>query len=437
MPLNRGSVDRPRRHRPRPTIHMARPGNASEAEFPVGREMQRRIGHHAVLAVPLMREDRAIGAIALWRMEARRSPTSRSRWSRPSPTRRRSRSRTCACSTRRRRRSSSRPRSRNPARDLELARPTSSRSSMRSPSARLRLCGALGGINSSDRRRTIAAACRIEGGVARRSRSHDALLPISRDSISGRAILEHTTIHVHDVLGRGGRISASARRSRADGQSATLLVDAAVPRGQPFGTILLRRNEVRPFTEREIALLKTFGDQAAIAIENVRLFNETKEALDQQRASGEMLAAISELDRGHDAGVRQDPRRAASGCSPAGSAVDRLIGDDGLRPPRRLSRPVPELVEQFRHVCPTTTSRSRASAIRARVARIVRDMHVPSVAEYPRRELGVQRSASRRRSRADAVGRQGHRRDLASRGTMRRVLATRRSRCSRPSPTRR
>jgi len=63
--------------------------------------------------------------------------------------------------------------------------------------------------------------------------------------------------------------------------------------GQPFGTILLRRNEVRAFTDREVSLLQTFGDQAAIALENGRLFNETKEALDQQRASGEVLAAIS------------------------------------------------------------------------------------------------------------------------------------------------
>ena len=63
--------------------------------------------------------------------------------------------------------------------------------------------------------------------------------------------------------------------------------------GKAFGIILMRRDEVRPFTEREIGLLRTFGDQAAIAIENVRLFNETKEALDQQRASGEVLTAIS------------------------------------------------------------------------------------------------------------------------------------------------
>ena len=66
-----------------------------------------------------------------------------------------------------------------------------------------------------------------------------------------------------------------------------------VREGHALGTILVRRTEVRPFEQKHVELLATFADQAAIAIQNVRLFNETKEALEQQKASAEVLRVIS------------------------------------------------------------------------------------------------------------------------------------------------
>ena len=93
--------------------------------------------------------------------------------------------------------------------------------------------------------------------------------------VTGRAVLERRTIHIEDV----SKLSKSEYPESVELQERlghrTAVSTPLLREGKAIGAIVVRRNEARPFTEKQIALLSTFADQAAIAIENVRLFNET------------------------------------------------------------------------------------------------------------------------------------------------------------------
>jgi two-component system, NtrC family, sensor kinase len=121
--------------------------------------------------------------------------------------------------------------------------------------------------------------------------------PITGRVPVGRAIIDRQTIHVHDVAAEFEEIPESPHRMTG---TRTLLVTPLLREGVPIGVINVRRTEVRPFTEKQIALLQTFADQAVIAIENVRLFTELQAsnrelttALDTQTATSDILRVIS------------------------------------------------------------------------------------------------------------------------------------------------
>jgi GAF domain-containing protein len=118
-------------------------------------------------------------------------------------------------------------------------------------------------------------------------------VPLTRGSAIGRAVLERTPIHVEDMRAQSVEEYPAGRKIADQIGWRTILAVPLMREARSLGAIVLRRMRVRPFNEKQVALLKTFADQAAIAIENVRLFNETKEALEQQKASAEVLSAIS------------------------------------------------------------------------------------------------------------------------------------------------
>jgi signal transduction histidine kinase len=130
---------------------------------------------------------------------------------------------------------------------------------------------------------------------------------VTRGSLTGRAVIERETIHIGDLAAESEEEFPFAKARQRLAGYRTALATPLLREGQPLGAILIRRMEVRPFSNRQIKLLETFAAQAVIAIENVRLFTELQEknraltqahaqvteALEQQTATSEVLKVIS------------------------------------------------------------------------------------------------------------------------------------------------
>ena len=143
-------------------------------------------------------------------------------------------------------------------------------------------------------------------------------IPVNDKQVMGRVLLTRVPVHVHDVLADK---DYAAPASQKLGEYRTVLGVPVLREGVPIGVIGVFRTEVRPFLERQISLVATFADQAAIAIENVRLFNEIQEKSRQLEIAGkhksEFLANMSHELR--------TPLNAIIGFSEV--LIDRMFGE--------------------------------------------------------------------------------------------------------------
>ena len=123
--------------------------------------------------------------------------------------------------------------------------------------------------------------------------------PIGRGWATGRSFVDREPVHVHDLQASAHEFPDGAEFAMRLGHR-TILAVPLLREDEAIGALTIRRTEVKPFTEKQIELISTFADQAVIAIENVRLFDEVQartrdlsESLHQQTATADVLKVIS------------------------------------------------------------------------------------------------------------------------------------------------
>src|SRR4030095_2265308 len=174
---------------------------------------------------------------------------------------------------------------------------------------------------------------RIDGDVLRLEAHHGPLpwmnesMPCNRGSVTGRAVVDRQTIHIHDLAAAPDNEFPVGKALQQRFGQRTVLATPLLREGIPIGAIAIRRIEVRPFAEGQIKLLETFADQAVIAIENVRLFQELKESLEQQTATSEILGVIASSPTGLQPVLDVVAENAARLCNAQDAQIHRVEGD--------------------------------------------------------------------------------------------------------------
>jgi len=249
-----------------------------------------------------------------------------------------------------------------------------------------------------------------------------------RHSISARAALERRTVHIPDV-----QADPDFAYAMRDVEPIRTVLGVPMLKGDDLvGTITIYRLEVKPFTDKQVALVETFADQAVIAIENVRLFTELQEknlalteahahvteALEQRTATAEILSVISRSQTDVQPVFDTIVRSAVKLCDGLFSALLQFDGD--LIHQVAQHNYTPEALEEARRIYParpTRTGRPRARGGPRTRHRARSGMAASSA--IPRDRL------AKRPLRTDAAGRLSHRRYLGGARRARAVLKQR------------
>ena len=220
---------------------------------------------------------------------------------------------------------------------------------------------------------------RLRSGEVNIARAHFGPIPVpvEREEISIdrphiRWIREHGTLHIPDVVEKNDLQILGISGAR------TFLIVPLLQQGELIGALTARRIEVRPFTPAQIKLLETFADQAVIAIENVRLFNELKEALEQQTATSEILGVIASSPTDIQPVLDVIVANAARLCD-SNDAQLRLLDDTSLR----LAASYGSFPNPVRDLAPMTREILTGRAIINRQMIHVHDMERERETEYP------------------------------------------------------
>jgi len=200
--------------------------------------------------------------------------------------------------------------------------------------------------------------------------------PLTRGGAIGRAVLDRTTIHVADLQDEQHDYPEGSASAQRLGHR-TFLAVPLVRAGEAIGAVTIRRAEVRPFTGRQIELLRVFADQAVIAIENTRLLNELRESLQQQTATADVLKVISNSPAVLQAVFDTIVTNVVRLCGAAFGDLHRLEGGR-IKLDAQYGVPVEELSILKGKVFPLPLSRESATG-RAVIDRAI--VHIPDIRE--------------------------------------------------------